>query len=84
MYENFELTALTEREAGWEQRFCPTDWCDRDTLYARRDDHNLELWHVTDGQASWLVAATGPVCPHCGGNLLTLSNKMEGVDHPAA
>jgi len=64
----------------WEQRFCPADWCAVETLYTRRNEHNLELWHVTDGEGNWLVAATGPLCPLCGGDLLTPSNRMEGVD----
>jgi len=80
MHEDFKPTTTDERNTAWEQRFCPTDWCSLETLYVRRDDHNPELWHVNDGNGSWLVAATGPVCPLCGGNLLTPSNLMEGVE----
>lgn len=80
MYEQFERSTTRVRMTDWEQRFCPTDWCIAETLYTRRNEHNLELWHVSDGDGNWLVAATGPVCPLCGGNLLTPSNCMEGVD----
>jgi len=44
----------------WEQRFCPADWCAVETLYTRRNEHNLELWHVTDGEGNWLAAT----CSH--------------------
>lgn len=80
MYEQFERSTTSARMTDWEQRFCPADWCIAGTLYTRRNEHNLELWHVSDGDGNWLVAATGPVCPLYGGVLLTPSNRMEGVD----
>jgi hypothetical protein len=82
MYEQFQSSTSVDSKVEWEQRYCPTDWCTLDTLYARRHDHLFEVWHVTDDieNAGWLVAATGPVCPYCGGNLLTAANLLEGVD----
>jgi hypothetical protein len=82
MYEHFQPSAPVDSKIDWEQRFCPTDWCTLDTLYVRRYDHVHEVWHVTDDRdhSGWLVAATAPVCPHCGGNLLTGANLLEGVD----
>jgi|FLYN01.1.fsa_nt_gi hypothetical protein len=80
MYGGFELFPTAENHTPWEQRFCPTDWCGLTTLYVQRDERFLELWHVSDGISDWLVAATAPVCPLCGGDLLTAANVMEGVD----
>lgn len=82
MYEHFEPSSVAEGSADWEQRFCPTDWCTLDRLYVRRHEHFHDVWHVTDDMehSGWLVAATGPVCPYCGGSLLTAANLMEGVD----
>ncbi len=76
MYDKFESTMTTARMIDWEQRFCPADWCMVETLYTRRNEHNLELWHVTDGEGNWLVAATGPVCPLCGGDLRHLRGNL--------
>ena len=82
MHEHFEPSDNAEGIADWEQRFRPTDWCTRDTLYVRRHEHFHAVWRLTDDgdNAGWLVAATTPVCPLCGGNLLTAANLMEGVD----
>jgi hypothetical protein len=82
MHEHFEPSDLVEGIADWEQRFCPTAWCTLDVLYVRRHEHQHEVWRVTDNveHSGWLVAATGPLCPRCGGNLLTAANLMEGVD----
>jgi len=81
MYPNFE-TSTTDDVAEWEQRYCPTDWCPIDTVYVKRHEHQREVWHVTEhvDETGWLVAATGPVCPMCGGNLLTAANVSDGVD----
>jgi hypothetical protein len=82
MYRKFAPIKPDEQVAVWEQRFCPNDWCDLDTVYVRRHEILPETWHVTEDieHSGWLVAATGPVCPHCGGNLLTAANVLEGVD----
>ena len=82
MYRKFAPVTTDEQAAVWEQRYCPTDWCTLDSLYVRRHEALPETWHVTDaiGHTGWLVAATGPVCPLCGGSLLTYSNLMEGID----
>ena len=82
MYRKFAPITPEEQVAVWEERFCPTDWCTHNTLYVRRHEALPETWHVTEDieQSGWLVAATGPVCPLCGGSLLTYANLMDGVD----
>ncbi|HLU08348.1 MAG TPA: hypothetical protein VK003_01670 [Oceanobacillus sp.] len=66
---------------NWEQRFCHTDWCAA-VLWVRRDPTCDELWHVKMqwDDIAYAVAATCPVCPGCGGDLLTAANLSEGVD----
>ena len=58
---------------SWEPGFCSTSWCNERILYVQRCDMHPELWRValTPNESGWLVAASGPVCPSCGGTLLT-------------
>jgi hypothetical protein len=64
----------TKPDVGrWEQGFCYTPWCKERILYVQQNHQRLELWRIarTPGEGEWLVAAPGPLCPMCGGTLLT-------------
>ncbi|HLY30192.1 MAG TPA: hypothetical protein VKQ36_04135 [Ktedonobacterales bacterium] len=65
-----------EDSGGWEQGLCMTAWCNESVLYVQRCAGHAELWRIAivPGQDSWLVAATRPICPFCGGTLLTSAN----------
>lgn len=80
MYQNLETSSIAEGTA-WEQRFCPTAWCSIETVYVLRYEHEHELWRVSLNldESGWLAAANGPVCPICGGDLLTAANVADGV-----
>ena len=70
----------TDKGTAWEQRFCPTDWCPIETVQVRRYVNEHEVWRITPSldEFGWLVAM-GPVCPLCGGDLLTTANAVEGI-----
>ena len=82
MYEHLEPSSMAEGDAEWELRFCPTQECTLDRLYVQRHEQHPDVWRVTNDVefVGWLVAAIAPVCPYCGGNLLTAANILEGVD----
>jgi len=66
----------------WEQGFCYTSWCKERILYVQKCDQHLELWRIahTPGEGEWRVAAPGPLCPGCGGTLLTSAPFEEGME----
>jgi hypothetical protein len=66
--------------APWEQGFCSTTWCREHSWYVQRSTEHPELWRIVlrPGEGEWLVAAPGPLCPLCGGTLLTLTPFEEG------
>ncbi len=73
---------LTASEVSvWERRFCNTPFCEVETLFVQRSDWNPELWSVATepDQPEWLIASHEPVCPLCGGHLLTEANLDDGV-----
>lgn len=75
-----------ETNGIWEKRFCITPWCDTRELYVQRKEEGLDIWRVTEtpNQPEWLMASVEPVCPCCGGHLLTQANLDDGVDELAA
>lgn len=72
---------IAQKTGVWERRFCTSPMCQADTLFAQRRDDHLELWRVTEdpSQYEWLVAACEPICPYCGGYLLTQANLDDGI-----
>lgn len=57
---------------AWEPGFCYTPFCKERGFYMQRCAESPELWRIalTPGEAEWLIAAPGPLCPLCGGTLL--------------
>jgi hypothetical protein len=57
----------------WESGFCSTSFCKERFFSVQRCAESSELWRIalTPGKGEWLVAAPGPLCPLCGGTLLT-------------
>jgi hypothetical protein len=68
-----QATAKEERTMNWEQWFCPNPSCIDEAWMVQRDPTMCEVWwvaaHVDD--SPFTIAATDPVCPHCGTTLLT-------------
>jgi hypothetical protein len=56
----------------WELCICFTPRCQQQHWYVQRYVELRDVWRVTltPGDAGWLVAACGPVCPFCGATLL--------------
>ena len=77
MYNDLVSTEV----AVWERRFCNTSFCEVETVFVKRSDQDSQLWHVAfePDQSGWLIASHEPVCPLCGGHLLTESNVDDGV-----
>ena len=80
MYTNQQATKPAI--GSWAQGFCYTAYCKERFLYVQRCDENKELWKVafTPGEGVWLVAAPGPLCPLCGGTLLTSTPFEEELE----
>jgi hypothetical protein len=78
MFEN----RMSEVVGFWERRFCITPWCQAGTLYVQRRGAGPDSWRVTQktDQPEWLIASDEPVCPCCGGYLLTQANLDDGVE----
>ena len=55
----------------WEQWFCPDHDCATEAWMVRQDSRNSELWSLVCRLtgASYIVAATDPICPRCGTTL---------------
>ena len=68
--------------APWEQGFCSTAWCKEHIWYVQRCTEHPELWRIalSPGEGEWFVAAPGPLCPLCGGTLLTSTPFEEGME----
>jgi hypothetical protein len=88
LFERREVMMYTDQRAArpdidsWEPGFCYTSFCKERILYVQRCDMHPELWRIalTPGESGWLVAAPGPLCPLCGGTLLTPAAFEEGLE----
>ena len=56
-----------------DQRFCLNKGCASRTWLVQAHEEIPELWVIAEGAdgSSWCIAATEPVCPHCGSTLRT-------------
>jgi hypothetical protein len=59
-----------------EQWFCPNSYCDTEAWLVEQSREIAELWTVTlrFGGTVYSIAATDPVCPHCGTTLCMAIN----------
>jgi hypothetical protein len=76
---------LNMMRLDWEQWQCQTVTCEMDTLFVKREaDHN-DLWLVAldPNSRPWTVAATAPLCPYCGHDLMPISTKEATPDYEA-
>jgi hypothetical protein len=80
MYADHRTAKLDVRP--WEHGFCSTSWCTERFLYVQKCAELPELWRIawSPGEGGWLVAAPGPLCPGCGGTLLTSSPFEDGSE----
>jgi hypothetical protein len=62
----------------WEHRICPERVCNS-VWYVASDRRGYKVWYVAQqaGGCPTVVAAPDPVCPACGGTLVTLL-ELEG------
>jgi hypothetical protein len=61
-----------QQDSGpWELVFCDAPLCEESALAVQRCAAYSDLWRVArePGQETWLVAASRPICPGCGGIL---------------
>jgi hypothetical protein len=72
--------------SSWELCICSTPRCQRQHWYVQRYDELRDVWRVTltPGDAGWLVAASGPVCPFCGAPLLPPEHGGTAVVPPSS
>jgi hypothetical protein len=65
----------------WEQRYCLDRACQAGTWMVSLVRHVRELWRVSAGGAvpNYTVAATIPICPFCGAELLTIVEFEGGL-----
>ena len=72
--------ASTQGQTMEAQRLvCQEHWCGRGAWLVQRDAQLPNVWpvtHATEG-GTWSVAATDPICPHCGTTLRT-TLELEG------
>jgi hypothetical protein len=54
-----------------EQWFCPNHDCDTESWIVEQSRQIADLWSVSSrfGGTVYTIAATDPVCPHCGTTL---------------
>ena len=64
---------------NWEQRFCVNQACATQAWIVRPHPTMSDIWQVAEAvdDHPFTIAATDPVCPHCGATLLTLV-ELEG------
>ena len=81
MYQPIVELGNMDSADRWEPRFCPTVWCEVNILFVQRCSDHGDLWRVAvDTNANaFLVAATTPICPLCGGHLLTTADYENGI-----
>jgi hypothetical protein len=55
----------------WEQWFCPNDGCATESWMVQLCPDMYQTWRVAGcfGGSTYTLAATDPVCPHCGATL---------------
>jgi hypothetical protein len=70
----------------WELCICFTPRCQQQHWYVQRYDELCDVWRVTltPGDAGWLVAASGPVCPFCGATLLVPEQSRAAAAAPSS
>lgn len=72
MFTTLEAARVKEARTEWEPWVCLTDFCDEDLLLVKQVAPGEEAWQISRvaGERAWLVAASVPVCPFCGGDLV--------------
>jgi hypothetical protein len=73
-------------EASWERCLCFTARCHQRCWYVQRDPEQRDLWRIglAPGEEGWRVAAVAPLCPLCGGILLTSAPIAPAESHPSS
>jgi hypothetical protein len=69
---------------NWEEWFCANPSCDDWAWMVQRDLATPEVWRVAKhvDEHPFTVAATDPVCPHCGASLAILFELEGRADRP--
>jgi len=67
---------------NWEPWFCPNQACADWDWMVLSDPTNCELWWVAAhaDESPFTIAATDPICPHCGATLLALIELESSFD----
>lgn len=67
---------------NWEQRFCVNQACATEAWMVKPDPTMCDMWWVAVDvdDHRFMIAATVPVCPHCGTTLLTLVERERECD----